>query len=357
MLSRIAESLYWMARHLERADNTARVLDINVVHRLAAEEGLTEEGQWLPLLAILGADDRYAETYPDGRVSVPRVIQLLTQAEGNPGSILNCLRLARENARAARDRISTPVWETIDALCRTAEERLKATLPPWQAAEFHAFVHREVATVYGLAQGTMMRGEAHSFTRFGALQERADMTARILDVRYHLLLPDLTLVGSPLDFYQWGALLKSLSGFDAYRRKYHTGIRPIDVVEFVLLDADFPRSLRYCVDGLDRALERIGPVRGAAVTDRMAALRAHLDGTSPRAVLDQGLHDYLDDFLALLADLTVALQADYFEAHMGEAQAGDVPIATTTGKAFGADAPQAPERDALKNLPTSGEGR
>jgi hypothetical protein len=124
-----------------------------------------------------------------------------------------------------------------------------------------------------------------------------------------------------------------------------------------LLDADFPRSLRYCVDGLDRALERIGPVRGAAVTDRMAALRAHLDGTSPRAVLDQGLHEYLDDFLALLADLTGALQADYFEAHMGEGQVGEQPIGKTAVQEIGAADPQPPERDASKTLPTGGEGR
>jgi uncharacterized alpha-E superfamily protein len=312
MLSRIAESLYWMARHLERADNTARVLDINVVHRLAAEEGLTEEGQWMPLLTILDADERYAETYPDGRVSVPRVIQLLTQAEGNPGSILNSLRLARENARAVRDRISTPVWETIDALCRSAEDRLKATLPPWRAAEFHAFVHREVATVFGLAQGTMMRGEAHSFTRLGTLQERADMTARILDVRYHLLLPDPSQVGSPLDYYQWGVLLKSLSGFDAYRRLYQTGVRPVDVIDFVILNPDFPRSLVYCISRMERALERIGQRPDGEVGSCLDRLHTHLDGVGAADIIAQGLHEYLDVFLAALSDLSDALTQDYF---------------------------------------------
>jgi uncharacterized alpha-E superfamily protein len=318
MLSRIAESLYWMARNLERADDTARILDINVVFMLEADEGATEEMQWTPLLTIVGADDDYLARYPDGRVSVQRVIHLLTQDNAYSGSLYNSLRLARENARVVRDRISQEMWEAINEFWLSADRHLKSKLQPWRAAEFYAYVHREVALFFGLAQSTMMRGEAYGFTVLGSLQERADMTARILDVRYHLLLPDLTLVGSPLDFYQWGALLKSLSGFEAYRRKYHSGIRPIDVVEFVLLDADFPRSLRYCVDGLGRALERIGLVQGGAVADRMVLLRAHLDGTSPRAVLDRGLHEYLDEFLALLADLTVALQADYFEAHMAE---------------------------------------
>jgi uncharacterized alpha-E superfamily protein len=176
-----------------------------------------------------------------------------------------------------------------------------------------------VALFFGLAQSTMMRGEAYGFTVLGSLQERADMTARILDVRYHLLLPDVKLVGSPLDYYQWGALLKSLSGFEAYRRKYHSGIRPIDVVEFVVLDPDFPRSLTYCVEGIDRALERIGTPPTGAVRDAMAALRDHLSGTTPRDILDTGLHQYLDHFLLLLANLSSALQADYFEAHLSDA--------------------------------------
>ena len=329
MLSRIAESLYWMSRNLERADNIARILDINVLYMLEADEDATEEMQWTPLLTIVGADDNYLERYPDGKVTVQRVISLLTQDKAYGSSLYNSLRLGRENARVVRDRISQEMWEAINEFWLSADRHLKTKLQPWRAAEFYAYVHREVALFFGLTQSTMMRGEAYGFTVLGSLQERADMTARILDVRYHLLLPDLTLAGSALDYYQWGALLKSLSGFEAYRRKYHSGIRPIDVVEFVLMDGDFPRSLRYCVDGLDRALERIGPVHAASVTERMAALRAHLDGTSPRGVLDQGLHEYLDDFLALLADLTVALQADYFEAHMVDTQLGEPGLTQT----------------------------
>jgi uncharacterized alpha-E superfamily protein len=319
MLSRIAESLYWMARNLERADDTARILDINVSFMLEADDGATEEMQWTPLLTIVDADEPYLERHPDSKVTVQRVIGLLTQDKTYPSSIYSSLRLARENARVVRDRISHEMWEAINEFWLEVDRHLKTKLQPWRAAEFYAYVHREVALFYGLAQSTMMRGESYGFTQLGCLQERADMTARILDVRYHLLLPDLTMVGSALDYYQWGALLKSLSGFEAYRRKYHGGIRPIDVVELVVLSPDFPRSLRYCVDGLDRALERIGPVDDGQVPERMAALHAHLEQSSPRAILEQGLHEWLDVFLGLLADLTGALQSDYFEAHMGDA--------------------------------------
>jgi uncharacterized alpha-E superfamily protein len=210
------------------------------------------------------------------------------------------------------------MWESINELWISVDKHLKTTLQPWRAAEFYAYVHREVATFFGLAQGTMMRGESYGFTVLGSLQERADMTARILDVRYHLLLPDLSLVGSPLDYYQWGALLKSLSGFEAYRRMYQGGIRPIDVVAFAILNPDFPRSLAYCIDGMERALDRIGSLERAAVPEAMSALRAHLSGVSPEVILDQGLHEYLERFLELLSDLTSALQTDYFEAHLGD---------------------------------------
>ncbi len=321
MLSRIGESLYWMTRNLERADNTARILDINVVYMLESDEGATEEMQWKPLLNIVEADALYAERHADGVVSVQRVIALLTQDKGNSSSLYNSLRLARENARVVRDRISHEMWEAINDFWLQVDKHLKTQLQPWRAAEFYAYVHREAALFFGLAQSTMMRGEAYGFTVLGSLQERADMTARILDVRYHLLLPDVKLVGSPLDYYQWGALLKSLSGFESYRRKYHSGIRPIDVVEFVVLDPDFPRSLTYCVEGIDRALERIGTPPTGVVREAMADLRAHLTGTTPRRILDTGLHEYLDHFLALLANMTGALQADYFEAHLFDADA------------------------------------
>lgn len=320
MLSRIAESLYWMTRNLERADNTARVLDINVVYMLEADEGASEETQWRPLLSIVGADELYESLHPDGRVTVQKVIHLLTQDPKNPGSLLTSLKLARENARVVRDRISNEMWESLNEFWLAVDKHLKTALQPWRAADFYAFVHRQVATFFGLTQSTMMRGQAYGFMALGSLQERADMTARILDVRYHLLLPDVTLVGSPLDYYQWGALLKSLSGFEAYRRRYQGGIRPIDVVEFVVLNTDFPRSLAYCLDGMERALERIGTLSNGLVPERLGALRRHLSGVTPQGILDLGLHQYLDEFLGLLADLGTALQSDYFEAHLGDAQ-------------------------------------
>ena len=321
MLSRIADSLYWMSRQLERVDNTARIIDINLVYMLEAEEGTSEETQWRPLLGIVDAEAAYEEKHPDETVTAQRVIQFLTQDKSNPGSLYNSLRFARENARVVRDRISNEMWEAINEFWLQVDRHLKSPLVPWRAAEFYDYVRREVALFHGLTQNSMIRGEPYGFTVLGTLQERADMTSRILDVRYHLLLPDLALVGSPLDYYQWGALLKSLSGFEAYRRRYHGGIRPIDVVEFVVLDAQFPRSLRYTVDNMARTLERVGtPAGGCQVCARLDELRQHLADATARSILDRGLHEFLEQFLSLLAGLTDALQRDYFEAHLGDAE-------------------------------------
>lgn len=318
MLSRIASSMYWMARLLERADNTARLLDINVLYMHEADGGQTEQAQWEPLLSIVRADQGYAETFPDGEVKGKRVIQYLCQDKSYPGSLFNSLRLARENARVVRDTISNEMWEAINEFWLRTERHLKTPLAPWNAAEFFSYARNEVARFQGLTVSTMMRGEPFGYSLLGTFLERADMTARILDVKYHLLLPDLTMVGSPLDFYQWGALLKSLSGFESYRRLYHTGIRPIDVTEFVVCNADYPRSLRFALDRMAQAMEQIGREPGDREVSRcMEALSAHVDGVSPKTIVDQGLHEYLQELLVHLSELNMALQRDSFEAHLG----------------------------------------
>jgi uncharacterized alpha-E superfamily protein len=319
MLSRIAESLHWMSRYLERADNTSRMLQINLLYLVEAEDSLPTDTQWRPLLNITGADEAYATLYPDGEITAHRVIQFLTQDRANPGSIRNSLRLARENARALRDRISKEMWEAMNELWLGASERLKSPLIPERAAPFYALVRDEVARFHGVTLSTMMRGEAFSFYTLGTFLERADMTARILDVKYHLLLPELSMVGSPLDYYQWAALLKSLSGFEAFRRRYQTGLRPLDIVGFIIFDPDFPRSLRFCVDRMIGALQKIDPngtegLSGGAVAE-LADLLAR---NTPQTVFSQGLHEFLESFPERVSAVHSALAADYFEAHAEE---------------------------------------
>jgi uncharacterized alpha-E superfamily protein len=314
VLSRIADSLYWMSRYLERAGDTARLIEINLLYLLEAEDALSPAAQWGPLLSINGSEDAYATCYPGAEITAHKMIQFMTQERSNPNAIRTSLRLARENARVVRDRISKEMWEAMNELWLQMDRQLQSPLLPERAARVYAEVRNGVARFHGLTSNTMMRGEGWDFYLLGTFLERADMTARILDVKYHLLLPDLSMVGSPLDYYQWAALLRSLSGFEAFRRKYHAGLRPIDVGEFVIFERDFPRSLRFCVDRLHNALEDIGaPAPDSPSTASMRVLVERLGKLTAERVFQQGLHEFLQDFLDQISDLHAALAADYFD--------------------------------------------
>ncbi len=321
MLSRIAESLYWMSRYLERVDSTARLIEINLIYMLEAESRLSEALEWRPLLAICGQEEAYRKKHAD-EISARRVIDFMTREGRHSGSVRNSLRLARENARVVRDRISSEMWECLNELWLKTDSLLRSPLPSERAASFCKTLRSEVGRFHGLTVSTMMRGEAFGFYLLGFFLERSDMTARILDVKYHLLLPDLSLVGSTLDYYQWTGLLRSVSAFEPFRRKY-TGLRPLDVAEFMILEPDFPRSLRFAIDRMRQAVDDIGVVGSNARSP--AALRAVdelLTGNTAEKIFAQGLHEYLDQFLDRISDLHEAIEDDYFEAHLGEAACG-----------------------------------
>jgi uncharacterized alpha-E superfamily protein len=313
MLSRIADSIYWMSRFLERAESTARLVEINLLHAVEAEHTLSEAAEWKPLLSICGKEADYEEVSEGGELIGARVIQFLTRERRNGSSIRTCLRLARENARVVRDRISKEMWEDVNELWLRSEERLQRPL----AAEYYRWLRGEVDRFHGTTSSTMMRGEAFAFYLLGFFLERADMTARILDVKYHLLLPELSLVGSALDYYQWAALLRSLSGFEPYRRR-HPRLLPIDVAEFVVLDAGFPRSLCFAVDRMEQALAKISsPSPESPSLHALERLRETLEKQTAEGLFDQGLHEFLGRFLAGLAELHGAVQDEYFAVHLG----------------------------------------
>jgi len=317
MLSRIADSLYWMSRYLERADGTARLLEINLTHLLEAEDALPEAAEWMPLLNICGHEALYAESTGGSEPSAARVTEFMTRDPENPGSIRTSLRLARENARVVRDRISKETWEAMNEVWLRSEDRLRH--PP--GPDYFRWLRSEVARFHGLTVGTMMRGEPFGFYLLGFFLERADMTCRLLDVKYHLLLPDLAKIGSPLDYYQWAALLRSLSGFEAYRRKHHQ-LRPIDVAEFVVLDPDFPRSLRFAVDRMQQALLAIGPAAGnSEALGAVAELVELLEKQDAASLFHRGLHEFLTDVLDGVSRLHEALRGEYFETQLREASA------------------------------------
>lgn len=318
MLSRIADSLYWMSRNLERAANTARLVEINLIHLLEAEDALPEAAQWRPLLSISNSEEAYRKRYDGGEITASRTIQFITRERQNANSIRSSLRLARENARVVRDRISNEMWEAINEMWLRIDRLLEGSAPAERSPAICAEVLNGVARFHGISVSTMMRGEAYGFYLLGTCVERADMTARILDVKYHLLLPDVSMVGSPLDYYQWAALLKSLSGFEAYRRRYQAGLRPLDIAEFVVFAGAFPRSLRFSVEHMRHALLEIGTDGADRTAAAMSALEAQLHENSADRVLAVGLHQYLEEFLTRIAAFNGALSREYFEHYLGE---------------------------------------
>ncbi|MGD2062509.1 MAG: alpha-E domain-containing protein [Nitrospirota bacterium] len=319
MLSRLANSLYWMSRYMERVGNTARLLNINLLNMLEDEETHGAAVRWHPLLAITGADELFHAEDEKRAVTAESAIRFMSQGRSNPSAIRSSLRLARENARVVRDRISREMWETINDFWLRIDNYLDRPLAINKALDLFVFVGHEVARFHGVAAGTMMRGEPFSFYLLGTLLERSDMTARILDVKYHTLLPDLSMVGTPLDYYQWKVLLETLSALEAYRRLYHSGLQPIDIAEFVIGEETFPRSLRFASDRMCDALQTIGCRPGdCQVRDAIMAVQEMLLGFSAHeVVLKVGLHEFLEQYLERIAALHDAIAHDYFEAFLG----------------------------------------
>jgi len=311
MLSRIADSMYWMARYLERAGETARLMEINLLYLVEAEEDMGEEDKWRPILQINSSEPLYDEQFGGG-ISTPRVLQFISAGRSNPSSIRTCLRLFRENARVARDRISKEMWEAVNEIWMKFDERLKGTLTAERAGALFVELRNQVARFNGLVASTMMRGEAYAFYQLGGCFERADMTSRTLDIKYHIILPDLSMVGSALDYYQWAALLKSLSGFEAFRRNYHSGFMPADVAEFVVLNRDFPRSIAFSVERMGAALQIIGLEQKDATKETFSDVSAMV-GVTAQQIFDDGLHEHLESLLERLSLFHSALAEEFFQ--------------------------------------------
>jgi uncharacterized alpha-E superfamily protein len=303
--------MYWMARYLERAGETARLMEINLLYLVEAEEDMGEEDKWRPILQINSSEPLYDEQFVGG-ISTSRVLQFVSAGRTNPSSIRTCLRLFRENARVARDRISKEMWEAVNEIWMSFDERLKGSLSPERTGTLFVELRNQVARFNGLVSSTMMRGEAYAFYQLGGCLERADMTSRTLDVKYHIILPDLSMVGSALDYYQWAALLKSLSGFEAFRRNYHSGFMPADVAEFVVLNRAFPRSIVFSVERMGAALQTIGLEHKDATRTAFAELSEMIEVTSHQ-IFDAGLHEYLEKLLLRLSLFHGALAEEFFQ--------------------------------------------
>jgi uncharacterized alpha-E superfamily protein len=299
MLCRTANELYWMARHIERAENTARLLDVTYRMSLlpyeAIEPGLAWAEPWAVPLITSGLATAFYEHFP--LLSAESVLRFMILDSTNASSIYCCLRAARESARSVRGAITSEMYEDLNSAWLEMRgydyERIAAT----GVSEFLDWVKMRSHLFRGVTFGTMLRDEAYHFNRLGTHIERADNTARILDVKYHTLLPSAADVGGAVDYYQWSALLRSVSGFESYRKIYSDVITPRRVAELLILREDMPRSLHSCMNFIHETLEALCDVNSRELERASGELHARLHYARTEDVIKFGLHEYLMEFL------------------------------------------------------------
>lgn len=310
MLSRVADHVYWMNRFIERAENYARFMDVNF--NLSLELHPYESSQWKPLVVASGDWPLY-ESLND-TVNKEKVIYFLGFDENNNNSIYSCIIAARENARAIRPELTKEVWEQINFLYYYVKEAKENKV--WDAEDprnYFVDIKKGCQLLYGIIDSTISKTEAWNFGRMGQLVERADKTSRVLDVKYHMLLPENANIGSPFDLIQWTALLKSVSAYDMYRKKYGK-LTASGITEFLIFDKSFPRSIFSCLIGVDRCLKSItkSNENRNEVEKQLGLLRSHLEYTDIQDVFKFGVHEYLDDILKKLNKVTGSLYDTYF---------------------------------------------
>ncbi len=308
MLSRVADRIYWMSRQMERAENMARILGVTSDMVLFGTRETREQNLLAPL-TITDSAERYFERKKP--VTFDALVDFLALDAGNPSSIYSCLRLARENAHAVRWQITSEMWETLNTTWLEMKAVRRSALAGAGARKFFDWVKDRSHLYRGVTYGTIMRGEAFNFSRLGTFLERADNTARILDVKYHVLLPSVEDVGGALDYYQWTALLRSVSSFETYRALYRDQIFPIKVAQLLILEPRMPRSLAACFDQITTALGHLQGQHDRAARRLAGEIHARLSNADIEEIFQDGLHEYLTGCIADMLELGSRIQKAY----------------------------------------------
>jgi uncharacterized alpha-E superfamily protein len=311
MLSRVADSIYWMNRYIERAENVARFISVNLILTLDLPDEMHE--QWMPLVMTTGDSQLFQEKF--GKATKENIVNFLTFDTQNPNSLLSCLTAARENARSVREIISSEMWECVNRFYLSIKDGA-STHAIENSYDFFTQVKLSSHLFVGIVDSTMAHSEGWHFGRLGRMLERADKTSRLVDVKYYILLPTLDDVGTPYDDIQWAAVLKSASAFEMYRKARRHGINPIDVVDFLILDRQFPRSIYYSISRAEESLHRISGTPITTVQNdaekKMGRLRSDLNYTDIKEIMAFGLHEFLDDFQAKLNGVGESVYETFF---------------------------------------------
>lgn len=315
MLSRVADSLYWMSRYIERAENTSRLLDVNLQLMLDFE-GLDDAsltGHWKPILSSSGETGLFNRLYK--AADSHTVTEFLTFNRDNPNSILSCISSARENARMVRDQISAEMWEIINNIYHKLRNRTADSIWDQGAYEFYEELKNDSLLFQGLTDATFAHDQGYKFIQVGKYLERADQTSRIIDIKYHMLLPESDEIGGTVDLAQWMAVLRACSAFEAYHHRYVDEVQPWNVAEFLILSPTFPRSIRFCLGTLDYHMRSISSTAANQFSNSAEQLsgrmRSEMIYMSIEEIIKEGLHEYIDRFQDRLNQLHAAILECY----------------------------------------------
>lgn len=310
LLARYAESIFWLARYVERAENLARILDVNSTFA----RDLRGARDWLPVLQLNADQARFEAQYP--APTAEAVLAFYVTDRDNSTSIISAIAAARENARTLRPIISTEMWAQMNVFYKWLSGLDGTALAPGSLTRLFARIKEGCQTHIGITDGTLHRDQGSYFYRLGRHIERADQTTRLLDIKYHLLLPEPLAAGSKIDLVQWDALLRSAAGHHAYLRVMSGTVTPSGVAGFLLLQPQFPRSVIFCVSKADGLLEVIRSRHrlpgGAAAAQELGRLRAGLGSITIERVISEGLHEYLDQIQQNLIAITSNVSSDFF---------------------------------------------
>jgi uncharacterized alpha-E superfamily protein len=308
LLARYADCIFWLARYVERAENLARILDVNETFSRDSSGGQN----WRSIIQLNSDEERFFAT--DREVSAQSVLRFYVIDADNPTSIVSAIHYARENARTLRPLISTEMWVQLNVFYNRLAALGSADLAPGRLSALFATIKEGCQTHTGITEGTFFRDQGWYFYQLGRYIERADQTTRLLDIKYHLLLPNVVDVGSPTDVSQWNALLRSAAGYHAYRRLHAASTTPARVAGFLLFNQAFPRSVHHCVREAGRLLgevkSRYSLRGGNDAAEELDRLRAVLGTLTIREILSEGLHEFLDiiqqQLIAISRDLSIA---------------------------------------------------
>ncbi len=311
MLSRTADNLYWIARYMERAETAARLLEVGARIALLPDDGHGYRSEWDSVLRASGTADGFARKYGD---PVQRNIEsYLFLDRDNPSSVASCVTAARENARIVRTGLTTQVWDALNSGFQEMRELERSPRSELDLGRLVDWTRRQTAMVRGAIDATQLRNDGYDFLNIGHYLERADSTARLLDVKYYVLLPRADFVGSGLDNYQWSTLLRALSAHRAFHWAYGGEVTAAKIAHFLILNPQSPRSLLAAVQGLNAHLDRLarGYGRSTPAQTRARALLGELAETRVEDVFEEGLHDFLTRFIREVAGIGALVHEAY----------------------------------------------